>query len=226
MSKFLDLNGLSHFNDGLNEKLVLVADELITATTPQPNIGQAFMVEVEYIDTDIPVGYYHTTAPLENGVILYWPGIMQSMFNTVVTTTLGSDGYYLETVSCTSSGFTMNVSRKSLLPNDDTTFDLYGYSYSTSGNVPSGYPNALHGTGYLFRPDELDTPIVIEDLRNAVPCGFSVRENSVYYLQANSLVCTPQYKPCGTDPELTGGLITPPTALYPGLVTVYREVIQ
>ena len=226
MSKFLDLNGLTYFNGKLNEKLVLVADENTLPTASQPNSGNALTVTVTYLDSNLPVAYYHTTAPLSSGCILQWAGGTNSIFNTTVTTVV-EDGYYLETISCTYSGFTMSVSRRSALPGDNTVFEIYGYSYSTSGSKPAAYSsNTLMGSGFLYRPGDDEVFGDASEFDNAVICGFNVCGNSPYYLQANTSGCTPQLKPCTVDPEISGGLITPPMAMFPGDATLYKEVIE
>lgn len=237
MSKFLDYNGLSYFNGKLNEKLVQVEDEadLTTADAPWAPEGPDSIVAVSYYYGVLPIAYYRTSSPLSSAV-LQWPGIPQSYTNTFVTIELDPDdtGYYLETLSCTSGGlnaFVMEVTRRSLYPNNPTEFELYGYSYSTAGTPPgNAQPNVLTGSGYLYQPTPgLDYGETPDNTSPWIICGFTVTGGNVYApsVTTSSIDHTEIYdKPCTEDPEISGGLLSPPFAVFPGDLTLYREVIE
>lgn len=238
MSKFLDYNGLSYFNGKLNEKLVQVEDEVDLTTTDAPWTpeGSSFIVTVDYYNDILPVAYYRTSSSLSSDdAVLQWAGIPQSYMASV---TIGLDpddtGYYLETISCTDgglNGFRMEVTRRSLYPNNPTEFELYGYSYSTTGTPPSNaQPNVLTGSGYLYQPfPGLDYGETSDNTSPWIICGFTVTGGNVYVpsVTTPSIDHTQIYdKPCTEDPEISGGLLSPPFAVFPGDLTLYREVIE
>lgn len=237
MSKFLDLNGLSYFNGKLNEKLVQVEDEvdLETADAPWTPEGPDHIVTVDYYNDVLPVAYYRTSSPIpSDDAILQWPGIQQSYMASAIISLDDDTGYYLETISCTTgglNGFRMEVTRRSTVPNNPTEFELYGYSYYTDGTPPGiAQPNVLTGSGYLYQPSPgLEYGETSDNTSPWIICGFTVTGGNVYApsVTTPSIDCTEIYdKPCTEDPEIEGGLLSPPFAVFPGDLTLYREVIE